>query len=133
MSETETHREHETSAGGNGGRPRQKQADEHAEAAREKIQEKREKQSGAAGWVALPSRDDHRERLPAAHGRGRRETGAVEIDVPLREPAKHLVESDSTLERTTPPVAPRRNIAESSRSPGGIFASRDPGAVCRAK
>src|SRR5207245_7123499 len=58
----------------------------------------RSRSVGAAGWVALPSRDDHRERLPAAHGRGRRETGAVEIDVPLREPAKHLVESDSTLE-----------------------------------
>jgi 1-acyl-sn-glycerol-3-phosphate acyltransferase len=52
VSELETQRKHDTSTGGNGGRPRQKQADEHAEAARKKIQEKREKQSGAAGWVA---------------------------------------------------------------------------------
>jgi 1-acyl-sn-glycerol-3-phosphate acyltransferase len=52
VSETETQRKRETRAGGNGGRPRQKQAEEHAEAARQKIQEKREEQSGVAGWIA---------------------------------------------------------------------------------
>ncbi len=48
MAETDTHRQHQT----NGDGSRRRQAEQHAEAAREKIQEKREKQSGAAGWVA---------------------------------------------------------------------------------
>jgi 1-acyl-sn-glycerol-3-phosphate acyltransferase len=48
VSDTETRRQQQT----NGDGPRRRQAEEHAEAAREKIQAKREKQSGAAGWIA---------------------------------------------------------------------------------
>lgn len=46
--DTETRTQRQT----NGDGSRQKQADQHAEAAKEKIQEKRDQQSGAAGWIA---------------------------------------------------------------------------------
>jgi 1-acyl-sn-glycerol-3-phosphate acyltransferase len=48
VSETETRRQHQT----NGDGSRRRQAEQHAEAAREKIQEKRDQESGVAGWVA---------------------------------------------------------------------------------
>jgi 1-acyl-sn-glycerol-3-phosphate acyltransferase len=52
VSEVETQRKQERSRAGNGDRPRRRQAEQHAEAAREKVQEKRSGQSGVAGWVA---------------------------------------------------------------------------------
>jgi 1-acyl-sn-glycerol-3-phosphate acyltransferase len=53
VSEPRTQRERQSrAAGGNGGRPRERQAKEHAEAAEKKIAEKRAGQSGVAGWVA---------------------------------------------------------------------------------
>ncbi len=48
MAETEAQRQHQT----NGDGSRRRQAEQHAEATREKIQGKREEQSGLAGWVA---------------------------------------------------------------------------------
>ncbi len=52
MSDTETQRTQQRSQNGNGDRPRQEQAEKFAEAAQEKIKEKREDQSGLAGWIA---------------------------------------------------------------------------------
>jgi 1-acyl-sn-glycerol-3-phosphate acyltransferase len=53
VSEPKTQRERQSRATGeNGGRPRERQAKEHAEAAEQKIAEKRAEQSGVAGWVA---------------------------------------------------------------------------------
>ena len=37
-------------------------------------------------------------RVPAAHGRGRRELHAVVVDLPLGEAVEHLVERDPALE-----------------------------------
>jgi 1-acyl-sn-glycerol-3-phosphate acyltransferase len=51
VSETRTQRQQSTSTNG-ADRPRREQAEQHAEAAKQKIQEKREGQSGLAGWIA---------------------------------------------------------------------------------
>jgi 1-acyl-sn-glycerol-3-phosphate acyltransferase len=48
VGDTETQKQHHT----NGNGSRERQAEQHAEAARSKIQEKRDQQSGAAGWIA---------------------------------------------------------------------------------
>jgi 1-acyl-sn-glycerol-3-phosphate acyltransferase len=51
VSETRTQRQ-QASTNGNSNRSRREQAEQHAEAARQKIQEKRDEQSGLAGWIA---------------------------------------------------------------------------------
>jgi 1-acyl-sn-glycerol-3-phosphate acyltransferase len=52
VGEAKTQRERQTRTNGSGDRPRRGQAEQHAQAAREKLQEKRAEQSGVAGWVA---------------------------------------------------------------------------------
>jgi 1-acyl-sn-glycerol-3-phosphate acyltransferase len=51
VSETSTQRQH-ASENGNSNRSRREQAEQYAEAARQKIEEKRADQSGLAGWIA---------------------------------------------------------------------------------
>ena len=54
---------------------------------------------GAAGDDGDAAHRDHRRhRVPAAHGRGRRPAGRVEVDLPLGPPVQHLVEGDPSLD-----------------------------------
>src|SRR5271154_4522787 len=50
-----------------------------------------------ASGVTVSRRHD-RERLPAAHSRGRCQLGPVEVDVPFREAREDLVERDAAFE-----------------------------------
>src|SRR5437660_155849 len=52
MDELQERRQSRSHAGPSNGRARASQAERHAEAAKRKVSERREKQSGAAGWVA---------------------------------------------------------------------------------
>jgi 1-acyl-sn-glycerol-3-phosphate acyltransferase len=52
MDELQVRRQNRTHANPRNGRARASQAEQHAKAARRKVSERREKQTGAAGWVA---------------------------------------------------------------------------------